>query len=133
VVTHKKNISEMGGLGRVMPFTFGAFALASLSMVGAPPMGGFITKWYLLKGALDAGQLAIILVLAASTLLNIVYFAPVTFQGFFGRPPDGEPAGAGIREAPLIMVVPMVAAAVLSLLTGMFPGVMMQFVRMVIS
>ncbi len=96
-------------------------------------MGGFITKWYLLKGALDAGQLAIILVLVFSTLLNIVYFAPVTFQGFFGRSPDGELVGKGIREAPLIMVVPIVAAAFLSLLTGIFPGVMMQFVRMVIS
>ncbi len=61
-------------------------------------MGGFITKWYLFKGALDAGQLAIILVLVASTLLNIVYFAPVTFQGFFGRPPDAESVSKGIRE-----------------------------------
>jgi multicomponent Na+:H+ antiporter subunit D len=76
--------------------------------------------------------MAIILVLVASTMLNIVYFAPVTFQAFFGRAPEETTGPTEIREAPLIMVVPIVAAALLSLLTGIFPGVMMQFVRMVI-
>jgi multicomponent Na+:H+ antiporter subunit D len=52
VVTHKKDISELGGLGRAMPFTFGAFGLAALSMIGVPPAGGFISKLYLLVGAL---------------------------------------------------------------------------------
>src|SRR6266404_5637550 len=70
VVTHKKNISEMSGLGRAMPFTFGAFAIAALSMIGAPPVAGFVSKWYLLVGALDAGSLLIIGVLITSTLLN---------------------------------------------------------------
>jgi multicomponent Na+:H+ antiporter subunit D len=77
--------------------------------------------------------MAVILVLVISTMLNIAYFAPVTFQAFFGRSPDGVPGSTGIREAPVIMVVPIVAAAVLSLLAGIFPGVMMQFVGMVIS
>ncbi len=52
VASRKKNISEMKGLGRAMPWTFGAFAVASLSMIGVPPASGFITKWYLLVGAL---------------------------------------------------------------------------------
>jgi multicomponent Na+:H+ antiporter subunit D len=85
VVTHKKDISEMDGLGRAMPFTFGAFALASLSMIGAPPVGGFITKWYLLLGAMDAGSLGILLVLVASTLLNAAYFVPVVYRAFFAK------------------------------------------------
>jgi multicomponent Na+:H+ antiporter subunit D len=67
VATHKKNISEMNGLGRVMPWTFGAFALASLSMIGAPPVAGFVSKWYLLNGAFDAGSVGIIVVLLVST------------------------------------------------------------------
>jgi multicomponent Na+:H+ antiporter subunit D len=58
VATHKKNISEMSGLGRVMPWTFGAFALASLSMIGAPPVAGFVSKWYLLNGAMMPARLA---------------------------------------------------------------------------
>ena len=53
VATHKKCISEMSGLGRTMPFTFAAFAVASLSMIGAPPVAGFVTKWKLLVGAME--------------------------------------------------------------------------------
>ncbi|MDR9501602.1 MAG: monovalent cation/H+ antiporter subunit D family protein [Desulfurivibrionaceae bacterium] len=133
VATHKKNISEMGGLGRVMPFTFGAFAVASLSMIGVPPVAGFITKWYLLVGALDAGQLGIILVLLASTLLNVAYFAPITYHAFFGKPPAGEVHGGGIKEAPLIMVLPILLAATISVILGFYPDIMMQFVKMVTS
>src|ERR1051325_6795407 len=60
--------------------------LLSLSMIGAPPVAGFVTKWYLLNGAWDAHSLAIIGVLLISTLLNAAYFAPVVYQGFFGKP-----------------------------------------------
>jgi multicomponent Na+:H+ antiporter subunit D len=95
VATHKKNISEMGGLGRVMPFTFGAFAIASLSMIGAPPVAGFVTKWYLLVGSLDAGQIGILLVLLASTLLNVGYFAPSPTRPFSASP---RPAKRWIRD-----------------------------------
>lgn len=83
----KKCISEMSGLGRTMPFTFAAFAVASLSMIGAPPVAGFVTKWKLLTGAMEmpAHAVGIMLVLLASTLLNVAYFAPVTYKAFFGK------------------------------------------------
>ncbi|PID55561.1 cation:proton antiporter, partial [candidate division KSB3 bacterium] len=74
VATKKKYISELDGLGKTMPFTFGAFAIASLSMIGAPPVAGFITKWDLLVGSIEAQQIGILLVLIASTLLNVAYF-----------------------------------------------------------
>ena len=80
-VTQKKLVSELDGLGRAMPFTFGAFFLASLTMIGAPPAAGFITKWDLLIGALDANQVGILLVLITSTILNAAYFLP--FHLFF--------------------------------------------------
>jgi multicomponent Na+:H+ antiporter subunit D len=130
VATHKKAISEMGGLGRTMPFTFGAFAIASLSMIGAPPVGGFISKWYLLLGSMKAGQIGILLVLISSTLLNVAYFAPVTYHAFFGKRPAGE-TYEGIKEAPLTMVVPLSIAAIISVIIGIFPEITMQFVKMV--
>ncbi len=130
VATHKKNISEMSGLGRAMPFTFGAFAIASLSMIGAPPVAGFVTKWYLLTGALDAGQIGILIVLLGSTLLNVGYFAPVTFKAFFGKPPEGE-VYTGIKEAPLTMVVPLMVAALISVVIGIYPDFIMNFVKAV--
>src|SRR3989339_2004402 len=83
VAHHKKNISDMAGIGYAMPFTMGAFALASLSMIGAPPVAGFVTKWYLLQGALSINNIPILIVLLASTLLNAGYFVPITFRAFF--------------------------------------------------
>ncbi|MEW6595480.1 MAG: monovalent cation/H+ antiporter subunit D family protein [Thermodesulfobacteriota bacterium] len=130
VATHKKNISEMSGLGRAMPFTFAAFAIASLSMIGAPPVAGFVTKWYLLTGALDAGQIGILVILLGSTLLNVGYFAPVTFKAFFGKPPAGE-AYTGIKEAPLTMVIPLMIAAIISVVIGIYPDFIMNFVKAV--
>ncbi|MDD5758501.1 MAG: monovalent cation/H+ antiporter subunit D family protein [Desulfobulbaceae bacterium] len=130
VATHKKDISEMGGLGRTMPFTFAAFAIASLSMIGAPPVAGFVTKWYLLVGSMQAHQVGLLLVLLASTLLNVGYFAPVTYNAFFGKRPAGEKY-EGIKEAPLSMVIPIMIAATISIIIGIYPDFMMQFVKAV--
>jgi multicomponent Na+:H+ antiporter subunit D len=129
VAAHKKNISEMGGLGRTMPFTFAAFGIASLSMIGAPPVAGFVTKWKLLVGTMEmeSHYVGILLVLLASTLLNVAYFAPVTYKAFFGKRPPGEKY-EGIKEAPLAMVIPIMIAAIISIVIGIFPGFMMKFV-----
>jgi len=130
VAAHKKNISEMEGLGKTMPFTFGAFAIASLSMIGAPPVAGFVTKWNLLVGSIQAHQIGILLILIASTLLNVGYFAPVTYKAFFGKRPEGEPY-TGIKEAPLAMLIPILIACAVSVVIGIFPNIMMQFVKVV--
>lgn len=130
VATHKKNISEMDGLGKSMPFTFGAFAIASLSMIGAPPVAGFVTKWNLLVGSVQAHQLGILLLLIGSTLLNVAYFAPISYRAFFGKTPDGEPF-TGIKEAPLAMLIPIIIACAISVIIGIYPDVMMHFVKAV--
>jgi len=127
VATHKKDISQMSGLGRSMPFTFGAFAVASLSMIGAPPVAGFVTKWYLLVGSMEAHQIGILLILIASTILNVGYFAPVTYKAFFGKRPAGEEQG--IQEAPLSMLIPILIAVTVSVIIGIYPDFMMQFIK----
>lgn len=131
VAAHKKYISEMEGLGKTMPFTFGAFAIASLSMIGAPPVAGFVTKWSLLVGSIQAHQMGILLILIASTMLNAAYFAPVTYKAFFGKRPAGE-ATRGIKEAPLSMLIPILIACTISVILGIFPNIMMEFVNKVI-
>jgi len=131
VATHKKNISEMHGLGRVMPLTFAAFALASLSMIGAPPVAGFVTKWYLLNGAMEASSLGILLVLLASTLLNAAYFAPVVYHGFFGKPAPAD-ASHHYKEAPPAMLIPLSITAVISVVIGLYPNFFMRFVQALI-
>lgn len=132
VATHRKNISELGGLGRAMPFTFGAFALASLSMIGAPPVAGFVTKWYLLNGAWDAGAMGIIVVLLASTLLNAAYFAPVVYQGFFGCAAPGQASGQSSAEAPWTMVAPLCLTALISAAIGIYPDFFMRLVQVIL-
>ena len=121
----------MNGLGRVMPFTFGAFALASLSMIGAPPVAGFVSKWYLLNGAFDAGSIGIIIVLLVSTVLNAAYFAPVVYAGFFGKP-SADDAKHGYTEAHPALVIPLTITAAISVIIGLYPGFFMRFVHAVL-
>ncbi|MEI8139264.1 MAG: monovalent cation/H+ antiporter subunit D family protein [bacterium] len=128
VASHKKDISDMKGLGRVMPFTFAAFGIAALSMIGVPPVGGFISKWFLLVGAMDAAQIGIVVVLLLSTILNIGYFAPVVYSAFFGKPADPH-AYDGVREAPLTMVVPLLITASLSVAVGIYPDFFLNLIK----
>lgn len=127
VAIHKKKISEMAGIGYAMPFTMGAFAIASLSMIGAPPVAGFVSKWYLLNGALEINNMPILIVLMASTILNAAYFAPITIKAFFqGR--TGSWSKSDIKEAPLTMVVPLVVASLISVAIGIFPQFFTQLI-----
>ena len=86
VASHKTEISEMRGLGRRMPFTFAAFLLASISVVGLPPTGGSWSKWELALATADTGQLLLMAVLMVSSLLSIGYLLPVAVVGFMAAP-----------------------------------------------
>ena len=105
VASHKTKVSELDGLGRQMPWTMGAFFLASLSIVGLPPMGGMWSKWYLALGAIDAGYAVLVGVLMASTLLNIAYLIPVPIRAFVGKADAGS--DIQIREAPIACLLAM--------------------------
>lgn len=128
VATHLKKISLMDGLGRRMPWTFGAFAIASLSMIGVPPVCGFATKWYLVKGAVTIGEWGLLVALLASTLLNAGYFTPIIYRAFFKAPA----AGANIEqynEAPLCMVIPLFTTALISVWLGLYPQTFLNFIN----
>ena len=126
VASHLKKISTMGGVGRRMPWTFGAFSLAALSMIGVPPVCGFVSKWYLVNGAVDSGHWILLAALLVSTLLNAMYFTPIVVRGFFGRP-HPDVALEQIGEAPACMVVALCFTATVSVLLGLYPQVFMQF------
>jgi len=80
---HKTNVSELDGIGKRMPFTMTAFAIGALSMIGLPPTAGFISKWYILSGALETSNALVVLVIIGSTLLNAGYFLPIIYAAFF--------------------------------------------------
>lgn len=114
----KRNISDMAGIGRRLPWTMGAFFVASLSMIGIPPTAGFVSKWYLAEGSVEAGQMAFLAVLLASSVLNAAYFLPVSYTAFFES--ETKESRAPVREIPLV-TIPLVATAILSVLMGIFP------------
>ncbi|MDR1086280.1 MAG: monovalent cation/H+ antiporter subunit D family protein [Deltaproteobacteria bacterium] len=128
VASHLKSIKKMNGLGRQMPLTFGAFGLASLSMIGMPPVCGFVSKWYLVNGALQQEQLILLIALLASTLLNAGYFVPIFYRAFFLAPDPAANIGQ-YKEAPLCMVIPLVLTSLVSVLLGFFPGLFQNFIR----
>lgn len=119
---HKTRVSELGGIGWRMPWTLGAFAVASLSLVGVPPTVGFLSKWYMLLGAWEAALWTVLAVLTASTLLNTAYFLPIVHAAFFRKeePVHGEVPHHG--EAPAMVVAPLVLTAALTVVLFLFPG-----------
>jgi multicomponent Na+:H+ antiporter subunit D len=118
VSTHKTEISQMSGLGRQMPWTMAAFALASLSVVGIPPASGFVSKWYLALGAVERGSPWLLGVLLASSLLNAAYLGPVVYKAYFEEAPVS--GHSEVSEVPW-MVIPLVVTALASLLLGVYP------------
>lgn len=122
MVTGHTKAADLRGIGRRMPATMWCFALAALSLIGIPPLGGFISKWYLAMGALSSNLRGIALVgvavLMLSALLTAGYLLPIVTGGFF--PGEGEEITQ--QEAPPAMLVPMAVLAGAALLLGIFPG-----------
>ncbi|NLV07327.1 monovalent cation/H+ antiporter subunit D family protein [Haloarcula rubripromontorii] len=97
VETHTDDISDMAGIGRRMPLTMAAFAVAAAGMAGIPLVAGFVSKWYLVIGALslESGGLVFAAALLVSGVLNIAYFWPIVYQAYFESPESHD-------EKPLI-------------------------------
>ena len=132
VATGKKNISEMIGIGRRMPVTMAAFFIGSLSIIGMPPCGGFISKWYLVLGTLEAHQMTILFVLLTSSLLNAAYFMPFVYKAFFCRPEDSMFENK-VQEAPAFCVVPLVITALISVILLFYPQPFLRLARMMVQ
>lgn len=112
VATGRTKVSQLDGIGRAMPFTMAAFLIGSLSIIGLPPLAGLWSKWYLGLAAVETGHLVVLAVLMVSSLLNVGYLLSIVGRAFFLPPRDeGKDAPAGIREAPLLCVLPLCATA----------------------
>jgi len=124
-----KNISQMKGIGKRMPITMTAFFIGSLSVIGLPPCGGFISKWYLVLGTLEAGSIPLLVVLLTSSFLNAVYFLPIVYNAFFCSAEDSlfEPER---KEPPLYCVVPLVITSICSVILFFFPQPFLNLAKM---
>ena len=97
-VAHRTEISKLNGLGRTMPWVFGAFLVGSLSIIGIPPMGGSWPKYYLMLGTLHSGKQVLLAALVISSILNVAYLIPVAMRGFLLEP-DNPRADARIAKS----------------------------------
>lgn len=127
---HKSEISQLDGIGRRMPWTMGAFTIGALSMIGVPPTAGFISKWYILQGAMEAGQTLAVAVVIASALLNAGYFLPIVHAAFFKKPDGNSCDDHG--EAPLPIVIALTVTAAGTLALFFFPDVFINLARQII-
>ena len=132
VALHKQNISDMRGIGRAMPFTMGAFLVASLSIIGLPPLAGLWSKWYLALGTLEADELVLLGVLMVSSLLNVAYLLPIPLRAFFGKPEGGE-APTGIKEAPVACVAAILITASGCIVLFLFPEPLYRLAQAIVQ
>jgi multicomponent Na+:H+ antiporter subunit D len=87
-----------------MPWTFAAIAGAGLSLIGVPSTVGFISKWYLILGALENDWWPVALLIVASSLLAVIYVWKIIEAAYFGVAPEGR---GSVAEAPLEMLAPL--------------------------
>ena len=115
------HVSEMHGVGRRMPWTMTAFTIGALGMIGVPPIAGFISKWYLASGALEANQSWVLAVLAGSSLLNAGYFLPILYVAWFKpqQHPWPEEHRHFRHETALALLIPPLFTAAAALLIGL--------------
>ncbi|MGM0452415.1 MAG: monovalent cation/H+ antiporter subunit D family protein [Thermodesulfobacteriota bacterium] len=120
VATGVKNISQMVGIGKQMPVTMAAFFIGAVSVIGLPPCGGFISKWHLAIGTIEAKQFAMLAVLLLSSLLNAAYFLPIVYRAFFCTQNEAMFENR-VGEAPGWALAPPVLTAAASILLFFYP------------
>jgi len=118
VAAKKTELSQLKGIGRRMPWTMAAFTIGALSMIGVPPTGGFVSKWYILAGAFEADNYVALMTIIGSTALNAAYFMPVIYMAWFME--EDTPPVKEHGEAPFPMVLALTITAALTLLFFFF-------------
>ncbi len=136
LATHRTLASELRGIGRQLPWTMAAFAIGAISIIGLPPTAGFVAKYFLFVGAVEAGQWAVLVVLAVSTLLSAGYYLRILRSALFDAPvtvPAGGTAALPrvptITERGALVLVPTLLTATATLVLGVAPGWLLDLIR----
>lgn len=130
VASKKTEIAQLRGIGKRMPWTMAAFTIGALSMIGVPPTGGFVSKWYILAGAFEANNLVAVFTIIGSTVLNAAYFLPILYMVWFEKEKEG---GKEHGEAPLLAVLALCLTALLTLAFFLFNGPVIELESQVVK
>ena len=131
VASKKTELPQLRGIGKRMPWTMTAFTIGALSMIGVPPTGGFVSKWYMLEGALEADNYIAIATIVLSTALNAAYFLPIIYLVWFCR--EESTANNTHGEAPLLVVLALVITATLTIGFFLFNGPVFDLERQLVG
>ncbi|MEH6445924.1 MAG: proton-conducting transporter membrane subunit [Oceanospirillaceae bacterium] len=130
VQLHVDSLDKLGGLGRKMPYTFGLFLFAGLSLSGVPPLNGFASKWLIYQAAFQSGHFLLGLSALMSSMFTLAAVLKFTHVAFLGQASD---AAQKVKEAPFSMLFPMFILAGMSLLVGIFPGILLVPISEIMS
>ena len=100
-------------------------------MIGLPPTAGFISKWYILSGAIQAEHMGAIIAIIVSTLLNAAYFLPIIYVAFFKQPAAGEPTE--YSEAPMPILIALTVTSLATLMLFFIPDIPLQLSQSLIQ
>jgi multicomponent Na+:H+ antiporter subunit D len=109
-------LSDLAGIGRKMPLTMTAFTVACFGLVGTPGTSGFISKWYLVLGALDRGWWGLVFLIVASSLIALLYVGRVLEIVWLREP---LPALAKASDPPASMLLPILVLAAATIYFGL--------------
>ena len=127
--THKTYVRDLRGIGKQMPITIWCWTIASLGLIGIPPTGGFVSKWQLATGAMEAGigAFGVVgpIVLIISALLTAAYLLQITINGFFPGS-DFDYSALENKEPGKLMTVPMMVLAAGVVLCGVLAQPLMN-------
>jgi multicomponent Na+:H+ antiporter subunit D len=121
--TGKRRIADLHGIARQMPLTMIAFTVGAMGMVGIPLTNGFVSKWHMVLGSMEAGHPLAAAVILLSSLFSALYYFPLVIAGWFGSPPAAEEASP---EGPPSMLWPVLGLGTASLILGVMPGPAIQ-------
>ena len=135
-MTGKTRVEELRGIGKEMPLLMWCYTIVSLGLIGIPPTGGFISKWYLAMGSLETGIPGFSwigpVVLLVSALLTAGYLLPITIQGFFPGA-DYDYKALKKKEPSALMTVPVLILTVLTVFMGLFPGQLISWIQQAVT
>jgi len=121
--TGTTNLTEVTGLIRKMPWTFISALLSIIALAGIPPLGGFVGKWMLYESLIGSDHYLLVIVIFFSSTAAFLYCYKFLYGFFLGQE---EKEWAHVKEAPAMMVVPMMILAVLTFVLGAFPGLILN-------
>ena len=130
VASKKTEVFQLHGIGRRMPWTMTAFTIGALSMIGVPPTGGFVSKWFILAGAFQDDNYVAIATIIASTALNAAYFLPIVYLAWFTTEKEAPAIDHG--EAPKPAVIALTITATLTILFFFFNETVLELERQVV-